>query len=349
MIALLTAARPAGAAADPGSLVVVLDPGHGGKFPHDGAHGPRGLIEKDVALSVTLKLKALLEAQGATVVLTREGDDDVPLAQRAQIANQSSGDLFLSIHCNSMESREDRKVTRGVETYFLSPDPTDQEAKMLAVMENGSPGGLPLPRTADPLSGILADLALGQARNDSAQLAQIIHHDVIHGTLAVSRGVRQAPFLVLSGTRMPSVLVEIGFISHPQEGRLLGKEDYQEQVALALAAGVRDFADQVLSRRLFAKGDPAAPALTRSADQVPPALTRSADQATPADRVDPTETATSRATLTASAVPPAAAARATQAAASPAAVAAQIGVAATGMVPAPPKPRPAVAAPEPTR
>ena len=252
----LLALRPA-AAAGSGSLVVVLDPGHGGKFPHDGAHGPRGLIEKNVALSVSQRLKALLEAQGATVVLTREGDDDVPLAQRAQLANEAGGDLFLSIHCNSMESREDRKVTRGVETYFLSPDPTDPEAKMLAEMENGSPGAVPLPRTADPVSGLLADLALGQARNDSAQLAQIIHHNLIRGTWAASRGVRQAPFLVLSGTRMPSALVEIGFISHPQEGRQLGREKYQQRVAEALAQGVREFADKVLARRLFARGDPA--------------------------------------------------------------------------------------------
>jgi N-acetylmuramoyl-L-alanine amidase len=265
-LALATAAGSA-LAGEPGPLVVVLDAGHGGKFPHDGAHGPHGLVEKNIALAVTLKVKALLEAQGATVVLTRDGDDDVALSQRAQIANESGGDLFLSIHCNSMESREDRKVTRGVETYFLSPDPTDPEAKMLAEMENGSPDAVPLPKTADPVSGLLADLALGQARNDSAQLAQIIHHNLIRGTWATSRGVRQAPFLVLSGTRMPSALVEIGFISHPAESRQLGKDKYQQRVAESLALGVREFADKVLARRLYAKGDPA---LTASADAAPP-------------------------------------------------------------------------------
>ena len=240
------------AAAEQGALVVALDPGHGGEFPHDGAHGPKGLVEKNVALAVTLKVKEFLEAQGATVVLTREGDEDVPLAQRAQIANENGADLFLSIHCNSMEKREDRKVTMGVETYFLSPDPTDAEAKMLAEMENGGPEAVLMPKAADPLSGILADLALGQARNDSAQLAQIIHHDLIRGTWAQSRGVRQAPFLVLSGTKMPSALVEIGFISHPREGRKLGREKYQVRVAQSLATGIREFADKVLARRLFA-------------------------------------------------------------------------------------------------
>jgi N-acetylmuramoyl-L-alanine amidase len=260
------AAMPA-VAGESSALVVALDPGHGGKFPHDGAHGPRGVVEKNVALAVALKLKALLEAQGATVVLTREDDADVPLPQRAQIANEAGADLFLSIHCNSMETREDRLVTRGVETYFLSPDATDAEAKMLAEMENGGPGALPVPKKDDPLSGILADLALGQARNDSAELARIVHHQMIRGTWATSRGVRQAPFLVLSGTRMPSALVEIGFISHPQESRQLAKEKYQARVAQALAESVREFAEKVLARRLYA--GPAARTIPVASSGVP--------------------------------------------------------------------------------
>ena len=244
-------ALPAGA--EQGALVVVLDPGHGGKFPHDGAHGRAGLVEKDISLAVAQKTKELLEAAGATVILTRENDDDVSLAERARVANEAGADLFLSIHCNSMEKREDRKVTRGVETYFLSPDPTDAEAKMLAELENGGPDAVPLPRAVSAVEGILNDLALGQARNDSAALARLVQNHVIRGTRAESRGVRQAPFLVLSGTRMPSVLVEIGFISHPQEGRRLGKEKYQFKVAAALSEAVRDFADKVLARRLFAQ------------------------------------------------------------------------------------------------
>jgi N-acetylmuramoyl-L-alanine amidase len=189
--------------------------------------------------------------------MTREQDDDVSLAERARIANEAGADLFLSIHCNSMETRADREITRGVETYFLSPDPTDAEAKMLAELENGGPDAVPLPKAASPVEGILNDLALGQARNDSAVLARLVQNHVIRGTWATSRGVKQAPLLVLSGTRMPSALVEIGFISHPQESRLLVKEKYQERVAKALAEAVRDFADKVLARRLFAKAPPA--------------------------------------------------------------------------------------------
>lgn len=244
--------------------MVVLDAGHGGKFPHDGAHGAHGLLEKNVVLAVAQKTKELLEAQGATVLLTRESDLDVSLADRARIANDAGADLFLSIHCNSMETREDRKVTRGVETYFLSPDPTDAEAKMLAELENGGPESIPLPKATNAVIGILADLALGQARNDSAALAEIIQHHVIRGTWAQSRGVRQAPFLVLSGTKMPSALVEIGFISHPDESRLLAKTAYQDKVATALSNAVRDFADRVLSRRLVAQAVKPAPALKGS-------------------------------------------------------------------------------------
>ena len=246
------------ALADQGALVVVLDPGHGGRFPHDGAHGGRGLHEKVIALKVAQKTRAALEAQGATVILTRDEDDDIPLADRVRIANEAGADVFLSIHCNAMEKREDRKVTRGVETYFLSPDPTDAEARMLAQLENGGPDAVPLPKANDPVMGILNDLALGQARNDSAALAQIVQQHIVRETKSPSRGVRQAPFLVLSGTRMPSALVEIGFISHPKEGRMLGGEKYQVRVAEALASAVRDFAEKVLVRRLVAQAKPQA-------------------------------------------------------------------------------------------
>ncbi|HXN56649.1 MAG TPA: N-acetylmuramoyl-L-alanine amidase [Myxococcales bacterium] len=239
-----------------GPLVVVLDPGHGGPHHRDGAHGRGGLVEKEIALQVAVRLKARLEQAGATVLLTREDDTDVPLSARAQLANENAADLFLSIHCNSMPTRIARKRARGVETYFLSLEPTDAEARLLAELENGGPDAVPLPAPNDPVTGILADLALGQARNDGAALAQIIHRHLTRATGAHSRGVRQAPFVVLAGARMPAVLVEIGFISHPQEGRLLGKDGYQERIAAALAAGVREFGVQVLSRRLLAADAP---------------------------------------------------------------------------------------------
>jgi N-acetylmuramoyl-L-alanine amidase len=236
------------------ALVVVIDPGHGGAHPHEGARGPNKLVEKTIALAVAKKLKVALEAEGATAILTRDDDVDLPLSARAMIANEADADLFLSIHCNSMATSDDRRNTQGAETYFLSPDPTDAEARMLAEMENGGPAALPVPHGADPVSGLLADLQLGQARTDSAQLAQIVQRTLVHTVRMASRGVRQAPFLVLSALKMPAALVEIGFISHPREGRQLGKDLYQQKLAVALAAGVRQFADVVLSRRLAADG-----------------------------------------------------------------------------------------------
>lgn len=259
--ACLLAALPTWAAPEQqGPLVVVLDPGHGGKWPHDGAHGGRGLHEKTIALHVAQKTKEILEAAGASVILTREKDDDVPFAERARIANEAGADVFLSIHCNSMELQEDRKTSRGVETYFLSLDPTDAEARMLAQLENGGPEAMPLHKSSSAVEGILNDLALGQARNDSATLAQIVHRHLVKESGEPSRGVRQAPFLVLSGTKMPSALVEIGFISHPKEGRLLGRDRHQRKIARALAGAVRDFAEKVLERRLYAQARQPGPA-----------------------------------------------------------------------------------------
>ena len=139
---------------------------------------------------------------------------------------------------------------RGAETYFLSPDPTDREAKALADVENE--GAAPVSRALDAVSGILADLALGQARNDSAHLAEIVQRHLVRDARVGNRGVRQAPFVVLAGTKMPSALVEIGFISHPLEGRMLGKERHQRAIARALAAAVQEYADEVLARRLVA-------------------------------------------------------------------------------------------------
>jgi len=232
-------------------LVVVLDPGHGGAFPHDGAHGRAHLVEKNVALAVALRTKEAMEQAGVTVVLTRENDVDLPLSRRAQIANEAGADLFLSIHCNSMPKLKDRLLTRGVETYFLSPDPTDSDAKLLAEIENAGSASAPA-KEPDAVSGILADLALGQARNDSARLAEIVQRRMVRDARISGRGVRQAPFSVLAGTRMPSALVEVGFISHPIEGRLLGKERHQKAIAQALAAAVREYGDEVLARRLVA-------------------------------------------------------------------------------------------------
>jgi len=263
-LAAALAAAPASAGDEPEAkaepapdraLVVAIDPGHGGPHPHAGARGPRKLYEKTVALAVAQKLGAFLEAEGATAVLTREEDVELPLSARAHIANEADADVFLSIHCNSMATAEGRQQAQGVETYFLSPDPTDAEARLLAELENGGPAAMPVTRQSDPVKGLLDDLSLGQARNDSARLAEFVQRQMVRTLRAQGRGVRQAPFLVLSALKMPAVLVEVGFISHPQEGRKLARDGYQERIAKALAQGVLQFADAVLQKRLVAAGE----------------------------------------------------------------------------------------------
>ena len=196
---------------------------------------------------------------------------DLPLSARAMLANENDADLFLSIHCNSMATAEDRRTTQGVETYFLSPDPTDAEAKLLAEMENGGPDALPSPKAADPVKGLLADLQLGQARNDSARFAEFVQHALVTGLRATGRGVRQAPFLVLSALKMPAALVEIGFISHPAEGRRLGKDAYQDRVAQAITNAVKQFSGRVLAKRLepSSKAIPAVQKAGKASSAVP--------------------------------------------------------------------------------
>ncbi len=234
-------------------FVVAIDPGHGGAFPHEGAHGPRRpgarrLYEKDVTLAIAKELARLVAQEGGTAVLTRDGDENVRLKDRPARANERRADLLISIHCNSMSTTGDRRSTRGVETYLLSPDPTDAEARILAEREN-TEAALLAKASADPVQAILEDLEVSQAHADSAQLAAAIQRRLVRATRSPNRGVRQAPFIVLAGARMPAALVEVGFISHPREGRLLGKASYQHVVARAIADGIADFRKDVELRR----------------------------------------------------------------------------------------------------
>ncbi len=226
---LLAAAEPA--------FVAVVDPGHGGD--QHGAVAPDGRTEKDVALQIARRVAKRLERQGGRVILTRTGDISVPLANRAAIATAERADLFLSVHLNSMPTRAKRQRTEGVETYFLSADATDASAKAVAARENADRiAGEPEFDPADPVSGILDDLQSTDALAASSRLAYAIHDKLVTGCDAEDRGVKQAPFYVLAGARMPAVLVEVGFISHPRESRRLESAAYQERVARAIADAV---------------------------------------------------------------------------------------------------------------
>jgi N-acetylmuramoyl-L-alanine amidase len=239
MPALAAALALALAAREP-ALTVVVDPGHGGE--QEGARASDGAKEKDVALAISRRIAARLKRLGAKVVLTRTGDIAVPLANRAAIATAIRADLFLSVHLNSMPSAEQRRHSQGVETYFLSADASDTHASAVAARENADRlAGEPEPDPNDPVAGILDDLQDAASLQASSRLAYSIHEKLVGRLGAEDRGVKQAPFYVLAGARMPAVLLEVGFISHRDEARKLGSREYQDRIAEAVAEGIRAF------------------------------------------------------------------------------------------------------------
>jgi N-acetylmuramoyl-L-alanine amidase len=176
------------------------------------------------------------------VILTRTGDISVPLANRAAIATALRADLFISVHLNSMPTPEQRRRTSGIETYFLSADATDTRASAVAARENADRlAGEPEPDPDDPVAGILSDLQDAASLQGSSRLAYAIHDKLVTALAAEDLGVKQAPFYVLAGARMPAVLLEVGFISHEDEAARLRTRPYRDRIAAAVAEGVRAF------------------------------------------------------------------------------------------------------------
>ena len=240
MTTALAAALALALAAREPAFTVVVDPGHGGD--QEGAVSPTGEREKDVALAIARRIAAHLRKLGGKVVLTRTGDIGVPLANRAAIATAIRADLFVSVHLNSMPTAEQRRHSHGVETYFLSADASDTHASAVAARENADRlAGEPEADPDDPVAGILSDLQDAAALQSSSRLAYDIHEKLVEKLGAEDRGVKQAPFYVLAGARMPAVLLEVGFISHEDEGRKLRTREYQEKVADAVMEGIREF------------------------------------------------------------------------------------------------------------
>jgi len=217
---------------------IVLDAGHGGHDP--GATGPSGLQEKDVVLDVTKRLARMLEGElGVKAVFTRTGDYFVPLRDRTSFANAQRADLFVSIHANAHRAR----VSEGVETYFLSSEASDNEARQVAALENGviqleSPASRGKP---DILKTILWDLAQSEFQQESSRLAETVLDSVTQSLKIPNRGVKQAGFYVLGGAAMPAMLVEIGFLTNKKEERKLMSSHYREQVARAIFAGLAEY------------------------------------------------------------------------------------------------------------
>lgn len=223
-----------------GLRTIVLDPGHGGE--ESGAVGPGGTAEKELALVVSRALKAALERRLAVrVVLTRETDVDVAFETRTAIANQNQADLFISLHFNaSFGSR-----AHGAETYFLSREASDQLAAEAAEAENRVAG------EASPeldLQMILWDLAQSYHLAESQRFARLVQEE-LNQTLGLrDRGVKQAPFRVLMGASMPAVLVELGFLSNPEEESKLQRPQYRSELVDSLVRAIVRFKRQLESQ-----------------------------------------------------------------------------------------------------
>ena len=232
--------------------LVVLDAGHGGHDP--GATGPSGLTEKEVVLDVTKRVARLVEEAGLgiKVALTRSTDVFVPLRDRTNFANKHRADLFLSVHANA----HPRAVSEGVETYFLSSEATDNEARQIAAIENGVVQ-LESPRQkGDALKGILWDLAQSEFQQESSVLAETVQDSMTRSLQLVNRGVKQAGFYVLGGAAMPAILVEIGFLTNPREEKKLSSAEYRESVARAILAGLSDYKKRFDQRMRTVRGEP---------------------------------------------------------------------------------------------
>ena len=213
---------------------IVIDAGHGGQ--DTGTVGPSGLMEKDLVLDISLKLRVLIEEKlGGEVILTREDDSFIPLERRTELANLNQADLFVSIHANSSRDR----AVRGVETFFLdfTSSPNSEE---VAARENASSQ-----KTIFELQDLVKRIALREKIDESREFAQIIQKAVVKqiqkNPQTTNRGVKQAPFIVLIGAQMPSILTEVSFLSNPSDEKLLKSPNYRQKMAQAICNGIEDY------------------------------------------------------------------------------------------------------------
>lgn len=214
---------------------VVIDPGHGG---HDPGAVSDYVVEKDLVLSVGLRLREMLEARGISVQMTRDDDTFIELEDRASFAVPSEHNLFISLHANSTETAG----AEGIETWVFG-ETQDESLIELAVLENGG-GDLGRRRTEQAqaaAASIDGDLLREENLAYSTVLAQRVQHDLVGSTGSANRGVRKNYFLVIREARVPAVLVELGFINHPTEGPKLADPGYQERLARSLADGIEAF------------------------------------------------------------------------------------------------------------
>ncbi len=217
--------------------VIVVDPGHGGK--DHGAEGQSGLLEKNVNLEIAKKLKSILEKRYKyRVLMTRDDDTFISLKDRGALANEKEATLFVSVHANAAP----RKSAKGIETYYLGIGSSDQ-AKETAARENGELVGSV---QDNQVQNILADLISTTKINDSSRLAGKVQH-YLHQVLShkfseiKNLGVKEGPFFVLHDANMPSILVEVGFITNVEEERRLDSAEYVNWLAFSIVRGINDF------------------------------------------------------------------------------------------------------------
>src|SRR6201998_2943149 len=228
---------------------IVIDPGHGG---HDtGTIGPNGLQEKELVLEVGRRLGKMLETRmGAEVVYTRKNDTLIPLETRTAIANQQRADLFISIHANSSQD----SAARGVETYYLnftsSPDALEVAARENAVSE----------KSIYELQDLVKKIALKEKIEESREFAADVQQSLHSGLSAKNpgirnRGVKKAPFIVLIGANMPSILAEISFVSNPGDEHRLETSEYRQSIAERLYRGIAKYVNGLSGVKVASKID----------------------------------------------------------------------------------------------
>ena len=217
--------------------LIVIDAGHGGD--RLGAVSADGVAEKDLSLTLARRLRRELLRHPVRVLMTREADIHLELEERIELANRVRADAFVSIHLNAMPGARLSRRTRGVETYFLARWASGARAQKVADVENGSESA-PL-REVDDLAFILDDLMETAAHREASRLAHGVHAHLVAELGARDRGVHQAPFRVLRGARVPAILVEVGFLTHPRESRLMRTAAYQRKIAASMARGIVEF------------------------------------------------------------------------------------------------------------
>jgi N-acetylmuramoyl-L-alanine amidase len=214
---------------------VVIDPGHGGQ--NLGAVSASGVPEKEITLDIAHRLQRLAQDSSFEAVMTRQGDQTLPLEDRVKFANANNADVFVSIHVNWLETRK----VRPLETFFVGPT-ADPAALRLAHLENRDSG-----YSLSDYRQLLEKVFLDERRAESRRLATTVQTELYQSLRTINplldnRGVKMAPFVVLVGTRMPAILAEVSCLSNEDEVKLLMNADYRETIATALLKGIRSYA-----------------------------------------------------------------------------------------------------------